>query len=404
MISIVLALSLAVAGQDHAGPCSNAESASAGTADAKACDSAIAEASTPKAQANLITERAYLRNENKDSLGALTDLDRALAIDPDNAFSLTERAYTRNELADYRGALDDIDHKVRLGIDTVDVYKERAFSRAFIGDFAGAVADRDHVLKLIPDNSEAWSARAIDLMWMGRLDDARSDIDHATTLANAQADSATLKNLADLRRQITLMTSDAEASPDKVCRAAQKSGEFGRKGLIATCTAAYIAAPTNAAKAEFLTTRAVAWMFSDHDVQMTSDRQRAVALDPGNADWHANLGFSYTQNRHSWAGEREFDKALAINESWAAYGGRAMARYNLKKVDGAFADARKSLEIKPNEIALTVLGDLSFDRDDAKGARLYWLSAYRMGDNGEDMLERLKKIGITDPAKEAASK
>ena len=108
------------------------------------------------------------------------------------------------------------------------------------------------------------------------------------------------------------MSEGAEANPGKICKEADKKGDFSRKNLVATCTAAYLAAPTNQARADVLTARSVAWLVTDDDADATFDRQMAVALDPGNADRHANLGFAYVRASHSWAGEREFDRSLAI--------------------------------------------------------------------------------------------
>jgi len=248
------------------------------------------------------------------------------------------------------------------------------------------------------------NARAEDLLFAGRFADARADIAHAEARAAATDDKAVRDTAARLRKRLALMTEGAEANPGKICKEADKKGDFSRRNLVATCTAAYLAAPTNQAKAEVLTTRSVAWLVSDDDADATFDRQMAVALDPGNADWHANLGFAYVRSSHSWAGEREFNLSLAIKESWAALGGRAWARFNLRKIDGAFADAKKSFEIHPNEIALTVLGDIARDQKDMKGAKLYWMGAWHLGDHGEDLLTRLKSIGVTNPALEPAAK
>ena len=277
-------------------------------------------------------------------------------------------------------------------------------SRMKLGDIAGAIADRDRVLALAPEDGVALNARADDLLFAGRFADARADIARAEASAAATGDKRVLDRSAGLRKRLAAMTEGAEADPDRVCKAADKSGDFGRKNLIATCTKAYLAAPTNHARAELLSTRAAAWLFTDDDVAATFDRQMAVALDPGNAFWHANLGFSYVKASHSWAGEREFDQSLEIKESWAALGGRAWARFNLRKIDGAFADAKKSFDIHPNEIALTVLGDIAQDQKDVPRAKAYWMGAWHLGDHGDDLLERLKSIGVTDPAHEPAAK
>jgi tetratricopeptide (TPR) repeat protein len=402
MIVMALALSLQDAAPDK-GPCLLPEATQHGTPEAGACDAAIA-AGDRTTKAQLLYYRGYARNEAHDSIAALVDLDNAVALDSDNVDARQERAYTNNELGNYAAALADLDACTALGVATKRLFQERALSRMKLGDIAGALADRDRVLTLEPEDGVALNARADDLLFAGRFADARADIAHAEARAAATDDKAVRDTAARLRKRLALMSEGAEANPGKICKEADKKGDFSRKNLIATCTAAYLAAPTNQARAEVLTARSVAWLVSDDDADATFDRQMAVALDPGNADWHANLGFAYVRASHSWAGEREFDRSLAIKESWAALGGRAWARFNLRKIDGAFADAKKSFELHPNEIALTVLGDIAQNRGDAKAAKLYWMGAWHLGDHGDDLLARLESIGVTDPAHEPTAK
>ena len=403
MMLMALLLSLQEAPAPHTGPCALPEAIRQGTAEASACDAAIAAADRPT-KAQFLFYRGYLRNEQSDSLAALVDLDSAVAIDPNNFDARQERAYTNNELGNYAEALADLDASAALGVATKRLFQERAMSRMRLGDIAGAIADRDKVLALEPDDGVALNARAEGLLWAGRFTDARADITHAEARAAATDDKQVRDTSSNLRKRIALMTEGAEANPDRICRDAQKNTEFKRTDLIATCTAAYLAAPGNQARAEMLTTRSVAWLVADDETESVFDLQMAAALDPGNADWHANLGFSYVKASHSWAAEREFDRSLAIKESWAALGGRAWARFNLGKIDGALADARKSFAIQPNEIALTVLGDVAHGQKDEKRAKAFWMGAWHLGDHGGDLLERLKSIGVTDPAHEPAGK
>ena len=57
--------------------------------------------------------------------------------------------------------------------------------------------------------------------------------------------------------------------------------------------------------------------------------------------------------------------------------------------------------MQPNELALTVLGDLALnDLHDAKAAKEYWMGAYHLGDHDDGLMARLKSVGVDDPAKE----
>jgi len=370
--------------------------------DATACDAAIAASKDGRVRARLLTARAYRSNEKHDYEAALRDLDAAVAADPYFARAWHERSYTHSELREFAQAVADADRGVKLRPDDADAYRERAFARHRFGDLKGAWEDRAKVAELEPQSAGARIARGRAALWLGRFDEARADTDAALALA---AKSGNVRDAAEARNQletIALWTARSGAtSPEAACRNAEKRDAFNAKGLIGDCTAAFLAAPTAKAKAELLIIRAIATILAAKDsAAAIPDEEMAVAFDPGNGDWHADLGGSYVQARHSWAGRRELDIAIRLKDGWAARAQRAAARYNLGDTAGAFEDAKRSVEMRPNEVALTVLGDLAHDRGDDKAAKTYWLGAWHMGDEDDGLRERLKGIGVADPGKE----
>lgn len=370
-------------------------------ADVHACDAAIAAERDAKARSHMLVRRAYAYNEKQKYDEALKDLDLAVRLDPDNAIALHERGYTLNALGDYARGLADLDREAGLRPDTADVYRERAFSRHHLGDLAGAFADRGRVVAL-DRNAESLLGRAEAAMWVGRFDEAAADMDAAEALARDARDEDVAADVRKLRERMALWTAGPrDAGAAARCDAAQDNSRFDQRDLIGDCTSAFLQASAPADRARFLATRSIAWLIARRDQSSaTADNQIAAAVDPGNADWHSNLGFSYLQVRHSWAAVREFDRALAIRQSWMALAGRASARYNLGDKEGAFADAKASVEMQPNEVALIVLGDLSHDRKDDASARLYWMSAYRLGARDDGLTARLRSIGVDHPENE----
>jgi len=406
---ILAALLLAgVTEQQTPKPCANPEVLTTGSVDATICDGAIEQARNAKERATFLLQRAYQRNEKQDAAGALADLDRAAAADPDNMQVRQERAYARGEMSDYAGAIADLDLIVAHGDATARIYNERAYARFHHGDLAGATADRDKIVTMTPDDAGARVALAEALIWLGRYDEARAALDRADALATKAGDSHSKQWSGELRLHIAMLTAPAAGDPEAACRAADKGQVYNKSdalpAVIANCTAAILTAKSGHAKAELLTIRSIAWMMTREEARATTDRQLAVAFDPDNADWHANLGGSYVAAHHSWAGAREYDRSLAIKESWIALAGRSAARYNLQDAAGAFADAKRSFTLHPNELALTVLGDLSIDRHDEQSAKLYWMGAYHLGDRDDGLIARLKGIGVVDPAKEPQPK
>jgi tetratricopeptide (TPR) repeat protein len=373
--------------------------------DLGACDSVIAAGKDARVTARLLLRRAYVRNEKYQYEEALRDLDVAVAADPAYGVAWHERSYTHSELREFAQALADSDRDVALRPDAADSYRERAFVRHGLGDLKGAWEDRAKVAALEPKSAGAMLARGMAALWLGRFEEARADTAAAAALAEAADDADAVKGARRQQTLISLWTSRSGASsPEAACRAADKAGRFEAKQVIGDCTAAFLAAANSRMKAEMLTTRSTAFLAAAQDLPASADdNAMAVAFDPGNGDWHHNLGTSYLIGHHSWAARREFDIAIRIRDSWPARAGRAAARYNLKDYAGALEDARKSFEMHPNDLALTVLGDLAHDRGDDKAAKLYWMGAWRLGDRDDGMVERLKGIGVADPDQEPKS-
>jgi len=363
-----------------------------------ACDAAIARATDPRLKAELLFRSAYAYNEHDGYFDAVRALQEATRLDPAHALAWHELSYTENALGNYTPAEQAADRAIALTPDRAASYQERGMARHHLGNLEGAYADRDRIVRMAPDDAGALLGRADDALWLGRFDQAAADL--AAAAAHARDDGQ--RGRIERSRNVLQLwrTRSGAADPGAACVWPDNDAAL-RPGFIGDCSAAFLAETRPAKRAEYLTFRSMAWLVAAQDSEAsTGDRKIAVALDPGNADMHANLGFAYLSARHSWAASREFDRALAIRESWMGLAGRASAKYNLRDPRGALADARRSFEIQPNELALTVLGDLSHDRGDTASAKLYWMGAYHLGGRDDGLIERLRSIGVDHPENE----
>jgi tetratricopeptide (TPR) repeat protein len=366
-----------------------------------ACDAAIAAATEPRLKAELLFRRAYGHNETQDYFEAERALQEATRLDPDNVRAWHELSYTENSLGNYPPAEQAADRAIALQPDFAAHYQERAMARHFRGNFEGAYADRDRVARLAPEDPGHAIGRALEGLWLGRFDAAAADLDAAAAHPLQDNDRQALEHARALLR--LWRTRSGATDPGAACAWPRDNADLLRPGFIGDCSAAFLAETRPAKRAEFLTYRSLAWLSAAQDRQASiADRAVAVALDPENPDMHANFAFASLDSHHSWAAAREFDRALAIRESWAALAGRASAKYNLHDPQGAFADARRSFELHPNELALTVLGDLLHDRGDDASAKLYWMGAYHLGDRDDGLIARLRAIGVQHPENEPA--
>jgi tetratricopeptide (TPR) repeat protein len=366
------------------------------------CAAAIQMEHDPVKKAELHFRRAYVLNERQAYQQSLADLNAACAMVPHHAAYLHERAYTLNSLGRYREALVDLNEQAGLEPQASAVYEERALTRTRLGDWEGALADRDREAKLRPDSMSAVIARAHARLWLGQFDQARQDLKLATALTTDPPSSDDTGYLERVSVLVEAWTHHSSGNnPGARCSHARNNDDFSQPTLIGDCTIAFLTAKTPQDKADALTNRAIAWLSarqSQHDA--TNDSEAAVALDPDNPDRHTNLGFAYLQERHSWGARQEFDRSIEIRKTYLALAGRADAQYNLGEKDLAFVDAKESFEMHPNELALWVLGDLAKDKHHDADAKGFWMGAYHLGSRDDRLLERLRGVGVQDPASE----
>ena len=364
------------------------------------CDKALRSAKDPKLRSALLFRSAYGYNEAGDAQAARAALEEAVKLDPANAEAWQELSYTANALDDFAEGERAADAKIALGKSDVAIFQERAYSRFNRGNLVGAYQDRDIVMKAQPRDAGALIAHAEASLWLGREDVALSDLESAGLVATEQRDRDRVALLTRRVEQWKARTPKGDYGA--LCRAAAKA-EFKQANVVGDCSAAFAAETDPAKRAEYLTLRSIGWLIAARDEQAAlDDRIVAAALDPGNANMHANLGYTYGNSGSYAAAARAFDRSLAIRESWTALAGRASVRYSLGDMPGAFADAKRSFELRPNEIALIVLGDLARDEGDNAKAKAMWLGAWRLGSHGDDVTSRLKSVGVTDPDKEPA--
>ena len=376
-------------------------------ADAARCDRAIAAETDAQRVQELRYSRAYANNEREHYDEALNDLNAILAASPDDTHALHERAYTLNSIVRYREAEADLDRLVHLQADGATHYEERAFSRFYQANFEGVLADRSMVVSLSRNNARAFVARAEAEMWLGRFDDARRDLQAASALLAQQKDEDVSQYADRVQRELALWTTTSGNDAGRSCDMARLQNNVPQ-GYIGDCTVVFLHAATAAAKAEALTNRAQAWalVLQEREGPFLTDFQIAVALDPDNWMWHANLGGLLVSMNHSWAARLECDRSISLegNDNWAAYACRGAANYNLGDFRAAFADSRRSVEIRPNIVALMTLGDLALNQlHDPNAARSYWMGAYHLGVHDDGLVARLRSVGVTDPEREEPS-
>ena len=363
------------------------------------CDAAIAIEKDAKVRASLLYGRAYGAVEEFRYDDALADLTAALDLVPETVAYLRERAYVQVELSNFDLAIADLDRASRLTPDDPLIFRERAYARHFHGDLQGAYEDRAREVELTPDAAGAILSRADAALWLGRFDDARADVKRAKKLAKSSGDKDAARGVEEALINIELWRNAArEDDAARLCKTARLTDEEDARKAVGNCTKAFLEAKTGVARADALTSRSTAWLVAiGSQKNSTEDLSLARALDPEDVHRRVNLGYSYLLSNHSWAANREFERALAMVRDPFALAGRAAARLNLGDKEGAMADALASNELEPNEGATEVLANLAYDRGDRDEARELYLLIYERGSRRKDLIERLHELGVADP-------
>lgn len=363
------------------------------------CEREMAAMSGDDERADYLFRLGYSMVENEASLGALTMLERAVALAPDNAKYWHELAFVQGDLGFYREALASIERAMALDPELKEAFSERAWLRENLGEFAGANDDYDNYFSGGGESPTARMSYARNLVWMGRIDEAEAKLDLLAGDARLADEVAKQRNLIERIRGYRPKGDEAarcEISTSLSDRALAEQ-------MFDICTRAFLDSSDPEKRGDYLTVRAtVRQVIEQSRAAGYDDLRIAAGIDPENGNRHVNTGFSLLQGRHSWAARNEFDKAIAMGLSSdlntaIALAGRAQANFNLEDRDAAIADAKKSFEIEPNEAAAWVLGEIAFAEGDKNLARTLWMESYRLGSRDDGLIESLKSVGVDDP-------
>lgn len=164
--------------------------------------------------------RARLRLEQKDTVSAISDIEKALSINKNAVNAYIMRA----DIAINRGdslkqAAADMDEAIHLQPRMPGLYVNRAYLRYRLDDFFGAMADYDYAIQLDPLNETAIFNRSLLEMETAANDKALVDLDRLIELnpnnTRAYYNRAIVNSLKGRNREaIADITKVSEAVPD----------------------------------------------------------------------------------------------------------------------------------------------------------------------------------------------
>ncbi|WP_435228295.1 tetratricopeptide repeat protein [Streptomyces sp. Tue6028] len=218
---------------------------------------------------------------------AMTEFDRAIALDPGLVRAHRSRAMTRAEAGDYAAGIAGLDRALALSPDDGRSFAVRGEYHRVLGDYDAALDDLDRGIALDPTRDFAWASRG------------------ATRLSRGELDAA----LADLGRAL-------ELKPD-----------YGWA----------------------LARRARVWRALGEEDRQMADLDRAVAVQPDWAWGVCERGDALrVAGRHAEA-LADYDRAVELDPGYAsAYASRAVSRSALGRHEEALADLDRALGLRPD--------------------------------------------------------
>jgi tetratricopeptide (TPR) repeat protein len=253
----------------------------------------------------------------RPTVAELADLD---AQTPTTADSLVTRADIYSQLHDFPKAIADLDAAIKLKPDDAHAYADRGVARFWTKDYEGAAADAQKALALNPREALAYNVQGL-FAWKDH--NPQKAIDALTrSLELAPSNNFTLIQ----RAQIYIRLGEYDrAAPD--VEEALKNAPDDPNAL-----------------------DALAWVLQGQgkyeEALKTADRLAALA--PDTAEAHLDRANSLLMLHRKPEAKPEFEAALKIEPSAAAYLGRAQTAYTPDQLDNAIADVDQALKLDPD--------------------------------------------------------
>ena len=124
----------------------------------------------------------YIKLDDYDK--AFVYADKALAIDPGNAWGYRHRGVALHKKGEYEKSFADFDKAIELKNDFAEAYYSRGLSWNYLGDTVKAMADYNKAIEIKNDYSSAYINRGILWYNLGDYNKAITDYDKAIKLDN----------------------------------------------------------------------------------------------------------------------------------------------------------------------------------------------------------------------------
>ncbi len=286
-------------------------------------------------------------------------LDRAIAIDPNNAILFNNRGNALRDLRRFDEALISFDRAVALKPDFAQAFHNRGNVLRDLRRFEEALESFDSALGLNPGFALAHFNRGNALQQMERPEEAVSSFDRALAIRPNHADTHNNRGIAlqGLKRFNDALISFNRAlaiqggNPGYLNNLGNVLLDLKRfEEALASFNAALASRPDYA---EALYNRGIVLRELKRYEHALESVDQAIALKPDYAEAHGNRGAVLCDLKRPVEAISSLDRAIAINPRYAgAFLNRGVALRDMKRPEDALESFDRAIAIAPNDADL----------------------------------------------------
>jgi tetratricopeptide (TPR) repeat protein len=153
----------------------------------------------------------------KDFLGALSDINKFIELNPIDKVGYFERAIIKNELSDYNGSISDNSKAIALKSNFSMAYNNRGWSKYLLKKYSEALEDLNKSIEFDSNNYIAFDSRQVIKFAMNDIKGCIEDCNIAITLNPNNYNSYFYKGRAYYK----------QGNKTKACAEWSKAGELG---------------------------------------------------------------------------------------------------------------------------------------------------------------------------------
>lgn len=272
---------------------------------------------------------AELMNEGRWE-EALAELDKAIELDPNNAYAYTNRGGVNAGLGQYEQAIADLDKAIELDPNLASAYDSRGGAYAGPEQYEQAIADLDKAIDLEPSLAGAYYNRGHAYLRLARYEEAIADLDNAMELGPSIAAEYYARGLAYAGLE---QYNYAIADFDRAIELAQGNADFAvLHGFVGDL----------ALNAVFHD-RGVAYSRLGQLERAIADFDKATELDPNIAEPFYSRGLAFSQLGRYEEAAVDLNKALSLtsNPSLIAQIQQAIDLLNARRAEGLSGASRE---------------------------------------------------------------